>query len=364
MQHTNHSELSQEQNQQFPFFSPESHAFNAGIATATKSINAAVIFSHLFFWLKHNKIHDINQIEGRTWMYQSIPQMALHFPYFTEKQVRDALIVLDNHGYIIKGNFHQDKMERTNWYAFKNEDWLEVSQKKSPILPTSPMHESKNVYDKTYKSDAEDVKVRCSNKDKDNKIEYNIKNKQKGEQSASPPSISIFSSKKEKKEDKILYREHVRLKPGEYESLCEQLTKDYVDHWIEALDDHIASKGAKYINHAKTIQIWHKRALKGGQLPKVGSGSESQLEGLKTRITTNRSVCNRLEDQLRKNFTSYIFIEARPEAINITNKHKDFCKEYRYTQYSPKDLRENLIKDLSICFPNVRISIQEPSENE
>ena len=109
-------------------FSPASHSFNEGVAISTRSIAAATIFNHLFFWLKNNKIRGMHQHEGRTWMYEKISDIALHFGYLSEQQVKDGLNLLVKHGYILKGNFADNRFERTNWYAVTNEDWIEIKK--------------------------------------------------------------------------------------------------------------------------------------------------------------------------------------------------------------------------------------------
>jgi hypothetical protein len=114
-----------------------SHAFDTGIATSL-GIEAAVVYNHLVFWLHHNKIKGINFIDGRTWTYDTHKDMAEYFPYFTPRQVKYALEKLFEGGVILKANYNEDKMDKTNWYALKDE---------------SPIHLSKNGYDKTKLSD-------------------------------------------------------------------------------------------------------------------------------------------------------------------------------------------------------------------
>ncbi len=96
---------------QQPFFSPESHSINVGIAEVTNSISAAIVFNHLFFWLKENKIKDQNQHEDRTWMYDSVATIKKHFSYLSVQQVTDALLLLVKHEYVIKGHFNKNKFE-------------------------------------------------------------------------------------------------------------------------------------------------------------------------------------------------------------------------------------------------------------
>lgn len=348
------AELSQEENQYSQTFSPESHSFNVGIATVTKSVNAAIVFNHLIFWLKHNKACGKNQIEGRTWMYQTMEEMQAHFPYLSFKQVRIGLDTLEKYGFILKGSFNENKFDRTTWYALKNEEFLGATQKKHTNVFIEPLDNSKSLYEMPCEANGIDVQGKCSNKDKDNKTDNKT---YIGGSAPPPPHVSISSSKKKYKPATVLYRENVRLKEGEYEKLCQEMGKEYLDYWIESLDDYITSKGAKYANHAKTIQIWHKRALKEGKLPKVGGGSENQLESLQMRLQANRGMCQTLEEKLRRSFTSAVLMQAGPEKVLIYNKHKDFQKEYRYADHSVEEMRSILIKDLSVCFPNVPIRI-------
>lgn len=161
-----------------PFYSPESHAMNVGIAVETKSTNAAFIFNHIIFWVRVNKQKGTNYHEERTWMYQSIPEIACHFPYLSEQQIRDAISILVKHNYILKGNFNENKFDRTNWYALKNEGWLSDFKKISPIR-------SPDILDSLPRTDQNVSETSCY-KDTDNKT-YNNKD------NMSDPSIGLAS---------------------------------------------------------------------------------------------------------------------------------------------------------------------------
>jgi len=104
--------------------SPFTHSLNVEIAVKTDSASAAIIFHHLFFWISRNKRKNVNQINGRTWMYESIPEIKGEFPYFSERQVKFALQILVDHGFILRGKFSENKFDRRNWYALANEAWV------------------------------------------------------------------------------------------------------------------------------------------------------------------------------------------------------------------------------------------------
>lgn len=103
------------------------HAFNPIYATAY-GVPEAILIAHFQFWINSNLVQGINRIEGRTWTYQTRKQLASHYSYFTEKQVRRAIDSLVKQGVLVKGNFNKKGFDQTNWYAFKNEELFTVAQ--------------------------------------------------------------------------------------------------------------------------------------------------------------------------------------------------------------------------------------------
>lgn len=55
-------------------------------------------------------------------MYQTRKELAAHFPYFTEKEIRGAIDRLVEMKVIRKGNFNKSKIDQTCWYSFENEE--------------------------------------------------------------------------------------------------------------------------------------------------------------------------------------------------------------------------------------------------
>lgn len=92
------------------------HSFDPVVAKRV-GLNAAVIYQNLLFWIEKNEANDHNFKDGRYWTYNSIAAFAKLFPYFTEKQIRTAIDKLLNAGLILKGNYSQDRYDRTAWYA-------------------------------------------------------------------------------------------------------------------------------------------------------------------------------------------------------------------------------------------------------
>lgn len=109
------------------------HTFDIHLA-AKYGIEEAIIIHHFQHWIQVNKKLESNFHEGRTWTYQTLDEIAAHFPYMNRSQVFDILFKLE-HGFhrksktkeklfepvIIKSNFNKTKFDKTVWYAFRDE---------------------------------------------------------------------------------------------------------------------------------------------------------------------------------------------------------------------------------------------------
>lgn len=110
------------------------HSFDIALA-AIYGTNPAILIHHFQHWIKFNKSTNRNFHEGRTWTYQSLDDIAAHFPYLNKSRIFDILEKLcegkgrkkksDDISYdpvLMKGNFNKSKFDRTVWYAFVNEE--------------------------------------------------------------------------------------------------------------------------------------------------------------------------------------------------------------------------------------------------
>ena len=95
------------------------HSFDPEIAGRV-GLNAVVIFQNITFWIEKNQANRRNLRDGRYWTYNSISAFGQLFPYLSEKQIRTALEKLVSAELIIKGNFSDDRYDRTCWYALGN----------------------------------------------------------------------------------------------------------------------------------------------------------------------------------------------------------------------------------------------------
>lgn len=108
------------------------HSFDIDLA-AEYGIDGAIMIHHFQHWIRINGKKNINFKEGRTWSYQTLQDIADHFPYWTVEEVRtiiDRLCLGHNRRskkekefqpVLLKGNFNKNPFDKTLWYAFFDE---------------------------------------------------------------------------------------------------------------------------------------------------------------------------------------------------------------------------------------------------
>ena len=105
-------------------------------------INAAILYKNIQHWCEYNETNEKNFFNGYYWTFNSARAFKEQFPYLSEKQIRTALTVLEEKGYIKTGNFNRLGCDRTKWYA--------DTKKGKCILPTGQM-------EVTHKANANDL---------------------------------------------------------------------------------------------------------------------------------------------------------------------------------------------------------------
>lgn len=113
------------------------HSFDADLAVKLKSVELAVLVHHFQYWIRHNAEMGKNLHEGRTWTFQTLKDIAAHFPYWSYKQVERLVNKLVELEILIKGNFNTSTYDRTVWYAFKNESRFCISRNREMEIPES-----------------------------------------------------------------------------------------------------------------------------------------------------------------------------------------------------------------------------------
>lgn len=119
------------------------HSFDIDLASQY-GVEESILIHHFLHWIRFNKASNKNFHEGRTWMYQTLDDIANHFPYWSKDNVRDLIERLCNgknrkskkedqefEPVLIKGNFNKIPFDRTVWYAFKDENKFMIKTQKS-----------------------------------------------------------------------------------------------------------------------------------------------------------------------------------------------------------------------------------------
>lgn len=112
------------------------HSFD--IQHASKyGIPEAVMIANFQWWIVKNAANGKHQHEGRTWTYNSAKAFEALMPYMSNHQVRRTLDSLVEQGVIMKGNFNENPYDRTLWFAFVDESWLEIPNHHLADLPNT-----------------------------------------------------------------------------------------------------------------------------------------------------------------------------------------------------------------------------------
>ncbi len=102
-------------------------------------IEEAIVINKLQALIASNKTAGRNYFQGRTWTFNSYEEWVNEnvdsgkrfFPCFSKEQIRRVFDSLAAQKVLIKGNFNKRKNDKTNWYAFLEEEiWIDA---KSPI---------------------------------------------------------------------------------------------------------------------------------------------------------------------------------------------------------------------------------------
>ena len=103
------------------------HMFDVAFATKY-GIAEAILAENILFWSKKNAANERHFHDGMYWTYNSGKAFSLLFPYISARSIDRALNHLVEEGVLIKGNYNEDKMNRTLWYAMTEKGKQELSE--------------------------------------------------------------------------------------------------------------------------------------------------------------------------------------------------------------------------------------------
>lgn len=104
--------------------------YNFDVETAKEyGVDAAVFISNLQYWLLKNKANNKNYYDNHYWTYNSLTALTELFPFWSIQNIKTILNNLKEKGVIIVGNYNKNKYDKTNWYAFADEEkWLKITK--------------------------------------------------------------------------------------------------------------------------------------------------------------------------------------------------------------------------------------------
>lgn len=97
------------------------HSFDIHLAKQLGSVELAILVHHFAYWVDYNTRSKKNYHDGKFWTYQTIDEIANHFPYLSRKQVERYMKKLTDQNILVKGNYNKTKFDRTVWYTFSDE---------------------------------------------------------------------------------------------------------------------------------------------------------------------------------------------------------------------------------------------------
>jgi hypothetical protein len=103
------------------------HYFNVHVACEV-SVDAAILFQNITFWVEKNQVSKRNLHEGRYWTYNSRAAYATLFPYLNPSRVRRAIEKLVDKGWLLQSNFNKRGCDRTHWHTLTDDSAAFVKQ--------------------------------------------------------------------------------------------------------------------------------------------------------------------------------------------------------------------------------------------
>jgi len=222
----------------------------------------AILINHFFNWLKYNKERNIQIKDGRTWTYQTYAYIQKSLNFLTVRQVGHEMRKLVAKGVFITSNVNEKANDNTTWYAFKNEEMLDlfidgIISKNNKINgdTKSGLGGTKSGPPKTNAGDTD----MYAHGDTDMYAHQRAATIYKYNK-----EINISNTQKKLNQSKSVYGEmkNVFLTDDEYLKLVERFTEEEVIKLIEDVDLYIAKKGINYKSHYAVILTWKRNENK------------------------------------------------------------------------------------------------------
>jgi hypothetical protein len=109
-------------------------------------VDEAIMLKNIKFWVMKHKANGKNCHDGQTWTYNSNEAFSELFPFWKPGQIRRVIESLIKKGVLIKGCYNKNKMDRTSWYALKDESILKSNYHLSKSTNPNDDNSSSTIY--------------------------------------------------------------------------------------------------------------------------------------------------------------------------------------------------------------------------
>lgn len=235
------------------------HLFNTGIAAIT-GVDGAIMMNHLFYWIQKNAANKKYFYDGKYWTYNSKEAFSKYFKYWTSKQVKRIIDNLLNDGYIVNGNYNENKLDHTIWYSFTDKG-LELLKNNDYDMESLDLTKWENRIDQTGKSIINKNKTNNNIEDKEEKVNTDVFTKKRTQKDAYTEYDAVFEDGMKKNYPNISSMKKP-LQYSEYQKLLDTYTKDEVISILKQMENHLPLR-KKYVSAYLTANNWLRNSSHG-----------------------------------------------------------------------------------------------------
>jgi hypothetical protein len=300
------------------------HSFDTELA-AQYGIEEAILIHHFQHWIAINQRLGRNLIEGRTWTYQTIAEIAAHFSYIKVDRVRRLLESLTEQGVIIKGKFDKNPFNHTTYYAFVDEDIFipnkvyerQICQNGKAELPKENWQNCPNADNSECETNLDyECGTNFSEKEKERKKVTKKEEKEKTHAKKDREREDPAPQKKKETIQKQRFGDYVVMRPNQYEALCTELGKEIVDSYIESINLWVPNN-KPYKDYPAAIRQWEKRDRENGK-------QKIPTERIKAYRIQNEAFVAKVNNGIRLQKRIPTTFEVQENRVLICCPSKDF----------------------------------------
>lgn len=125
-------------------------------------LNEAIILQQIHYWLNNSK----HNYDGKRWIYNSYPNWANQFPFWSERTIKRAFGSLEKQDLLYVGNYNKAGFDRTKWYSINYENLNNLVARPSGQNGTTSMtncHDAKGQNGTTNTRDYTEITTETTN---------------------------------------------------------------------------------------------------------------------------------------------------------------------------------------------------------